>query len=76
MKTLIRRYFCLVLVLLLVWGCSEKWNGVDPNAVGDFEIKGLTLDNFPFKADLQVALYPQGKGYHRRERIYIHKVIL
>lgn len=45
MKTLIRRYFCLVLVLLLVWGCSEKWNGVDPNAVGDFEIKGLTLDN-------------------------------
>ena len=37
-----------MLVLLLVWGCSEKWNGVDPNAVGDFEITGLTLDNFPF----------------------------
>ncbi len=48
MKTLIRLYFCLGLVLLLIWGCSEKWNGVDPNAVEDFEIKGLTLDNFPF----------------------------
>ena len=48
MKTLIQRYFCLGLVLLLVWTCSEKWNGVDPNAVEDFEIKGLTLDNFPF----------------------------
>ena len=66
MKTLIRLYFCLGLVLLLIWGCSEKWNGVDPNAVKVIAVDGA----YPTSETIMKAVKGEKGAYPYFSNIY------